>query len=175
MVINRSSSTYILSLPRYNTIGTWSKYTRPVSVTQPTRDSTIRQTAPPNPSRNNPRLSIIGKRCWCPMKNAVHVKSWLTYIDRAREIVDDAWRQRAPRLGAVSHRYRYTWQLPASRTTASIGPARLSSAYSLYLFGIVIVTYCPQPRPRLYRNPNDHRPITERAIPILTYSCPSDS
>lgn len=29
------------------------------------------------------------------MRNAVHVKSWLTYIHGAREIVDDAWRQRA--------------------------------------------------------------------------------
>lgn len=71
----------------------------------------------------------------------------------------------APRLGAVRHRYRYTWQLPAT-TPASIVPARrLSSAYlRLNLFGIVIVTYCPRAHAHSYanRNANETIMITSR-------------
>lgn len=64
----------------------------------------------------------------------------------------------APRLGAVRHRYRYTWQLPAT-TAASIVPARLlSSAYLRLdnLFGIVIVTYCPPAHAHSYALRYDH-------------------
>lgn len=69
----------------------------------------------------------------------------------------------APRLGAVRHRYRYTWQLPAT-TAASIVPARLlSSAYLRLdnLFGIVIVTYCPPAHAHSYA-PRYYDTITNR-------------